>query len=87
MKALCAILGLVLLAGCNANETARPVKLDKGSYAGLRDGEIGEQTRMALAQRIGGQIGGPVRLATDGPATNMPQGEAPPAGRITGQNY
>ncbi|MBI3443956.1 MAG: hypothetical protein HY055_00960 [Magnetospirillum sp.] len=87
MKALTALIGLALLTGCTANEKARPVKLDKGTYMGLRDGEIAAPTRLALAQRIAGQIGGTVRLATDGPATNMPMGEAVPSGRVTGQNY
>lgn len=84
-RLLAAILMSALsLAACKAEERGHQVKLDKGSYTGPRDGEISDATRQALAARLANQSDGIDRLAAQGP---IPTGEAPPAGRIAGQNY
>jgi hypothetical protein len=75
---------VLALAGCKAEEQGRQVKLDKGSYAGFRDGEITPATRQALTTRQARQSDGVARLTAEGP---IPTGEAAPAGRIAGQNY
>jgi hypothetical protein len=79
-----AVLCLLVLAGCKGEEMGRQIKLEKGSYMGLRDGEIAPVTRAALDQRITSQSDGIARLATNGP---IPSGEAAPTGRITGQKF
>ncbi|EME71316.1 hypothetical protein H261_03938 [Paramagnetospirillum caucaseum] len=78
------LLCLVALAGCKGDETGRQIKLDKGTYLGLRDGEIAPATRAALQQRIAGQSDGIARLTANGV---IPTGEAAPSGRITGQKF
>ena len=87
VRPLLAALALVLLVGCNAEERAHVVKLDKGGYAGAADAILSDSTRLALRQRVA--------LLTDGPAEIMvPAGTAilapantPASGRISGQNY
>ncbi len=79
-----ALTALLVLAGCKGEEMGRQIKLDKGTYAGPRDGEIDPSTRLALQQRIAGQNDGIARLTTDGV---IPTGEAAPMGRITGQKF
>ncbi len=75
---------LLVLVGCKGEEMGRQIKLEKGSYVGLRDGEIAPATKAALDQRIASQSDGIARLATNGP---IPSGEAAPSGRITGQKF
>ncbi|MDO8606600.1 MAG: hypothetical protein Q7R40_08695 [Phaeospirillum sp.] len=80
-------LGLVLLAGCNAEERGHAIKLDKGVYAGASDSVLSDATRLALNQRMIWQTDGPARVATaTGPAA-MPSGTAAVTGRMAGQNY
>lgn len=78
------LLAVLALAACKGEEMGRQVKLDKGTYMGLRDGEIDPSTRQALQHRIAGQNDGIARLATNGP---IPTGEAAPTGRIAGQKF
>lgn len=79
-----ALVCLLALAGCKGEEMGRQIKLDKGTYLGVRDGEIAPATRAALDQRIASQSDGIGRLTTNGP---IPTGEAAPLGRITGQKF
>jgi hypothetical protein len=79
-----ALLCLLALAGCKGEEMGRQLKLEKGTYAGFRDGEITPATREALQQRITSQSDGIARLATNGV---IPSGEAAPTGRIAGQKF
>lgn len=79
-----ALVCLLALAGCKGEEMGRQIKLDKGTYMGLRDGEIAPATRAALDQRIASQNDGIARLTTNGV---IPTGEATPSGRITGQKF
>ncbi|BAE51477.1 hypothetical protein [Paramagnetospirillum magneticum] len=79
-----AVLCLLALAACKGEEMGRQIKLDKGTYAGLRDGEITPATRESLQQRIASQNDGIARLATSGV---IPTGEAAPTGRIAGQKF
>ncbi|WP_096701751.1 hypothetical protein [Magnetospirillum sp. 15-1] len=79
-----ALMALLALAGCKGEEMGRQIKLDKGTYTGLRDGEIDPSTRQALQQRIASQNDGIARLTTNGV---IPTGEATPSGRITGQKF
>lgn len=78
------VMSALALAACKADERSHQVKLDKGSYTGPRDGEIGDATRLALAARQLRQSDGVARLSTEGP---IPAGSAVPDGRIAGQNY
>lgn len=75
---------LLALAACKGEEMGRQIKMEKGSYMGLRDGEITPATRAAMQQRIASQSDGIARLATNGP---IPTGEAAPTGRIAGQKF
>ena len=83
--ALAAMLAAALaLAACKADEQGRQVRLDKGTYAGPRDGEIAPDIRQALLTRLARQSDGIARLTTEGP---VPTGEAAPTGRIVGQKF
>lgn len=82
---IAAILGLGLLAGCNAEERGHVVKLDKGGYAGAPDNVLPDATRLTLRNRAMGQSDGAADIAVgDGPE---PDGATPASGRISGQNY
>ncbi|CAA7616649.1 conserved exported hypothetical protein [Candidatus Terasakiella magnetica] len=81
------VLGLGLLAACNAEERAHVVKLDKGGYAGPQDGEITDTVRTALGLRIALQSEGPGRVAVVPGIGEMPEGQSPITGRIAGQKF
>ena len=44
-----------LLAGCNEEEQARPIHLEKGVYRGAVDSQLSADQVRALQQRWGGQ--------------------------------
>ena len=48
-------LGAVLLVGCNDEEAARPIHMEKGVYRGASDTPLGSDTVQALQQRSAGQ--------------------------------
>jgi len=87
--AVVAILGLVLLSGCIAEERARAVRLDKGGYAGAvaADQVISDATREALRQRVAPQAEGAGKVMVSADAAVMPSGEAAASGRIAGQKF
>lgn len=78
---------VVLLAGCNADERARPISLEKGSYRGAADTELSDATRQNLAkrtalQRFEGALAQPLR-PSEAPATSATAIE----GRVAGQRF
>lgn len=78
--------GLVLLAACVADERAKPLGLDKGTYRGPADSELSDATRRLLAQRLAlqrfeGALSQPLRPDTPPPAP------AAVEGRIAGQRF
>ena len=48
-------LSAVALAGCNDEEAARPIHLEKGAYKGAADTTLAPQQVQALQQRSGNQ--------------------------------
>ena len=48
-------LGAALLVGCNDEEAARPIHLEKGVYRGAADTPLGPDAVQALQQRSAGQ--------------------------------
>ncbi len=48
-------LGAAVLAGCNDEEQARPLHLEKGVYKGAADAPLTPQQLDALRQRASGQ--------------------------------
>lgn len=79
---------LVLVAGCDADERARPVSLEKGTYRGPADTELSEATRQTLAKRVAlqrfeGALSQPLRPSQP-PAAVSP---AAVEGRIAGQRF
>ncbi|CAA7626181.1 hypothetical protein [Magnetospirillum sp. SS-4] len=86
--AVAAILGLVLLSGCVAEERARAVRLDKGGYAGTTaDQAVSDATREALRQRVAPQAEGAGKVMVSADAAVMPTGDAAASGRIAGQKF
>lgn len=81
-----AVLALVL-AGCNADERAHVVKLDKGVYAGAADTQLSDATREMLKNRAQFQRFGADLHQALRPATAPMGGAAPVTGRAAGQNY
>lgn len=78
---------LVLLAGCNADERAKPVSLEKGTYRGPADTELSDATRQTLTrraslQRFEGALSQPLR-PSEPPAAAATAIE----GRVAGQRF
>ena len=48
-------LGAAFLAGCNDEEAARPIHMEKGVYRGAADTPLGSDTVQALQKRSAGQ--------------------------------
>lgn len=77
----------LLLAGCNADERARPVKLDKGAYKGPADTELSDATRDQLARRVAFQkFEGGLSQALR-PSEPPAAGAAAIDGRVAGQRF
>lgn len=87
MKAFVAIMAVIVLAGCNADERGHAVKLDKGGYAGKADTALSDATREALRSRALWQSDGPAKVAASAGIAVMPTGEAAASGRIAGQKF
>ncbi|MGE5516629.1 MAG: hypothetical protein ACM31D_12495 [Bacteroidota bacterium] len=87
IRIICLAVPVALLAGCNADERAHVVKLDKGVYQGAADTPLSNGTRDALLARVQNQrFGAELHQALR--PTQAPDG-APVAidGRVAGQNY
>lgn len=81
-----AVLALTL-AGCNADERAKTISLEKGLYRGPADTELSDATRQSLVkraalQRFEGALSQPLRPSEPpaAAATNID-------GRIAGQRF
>ena len=55
IRITCMAAMVALLAGCNADERAHAVKLDKGVYRGASDTQLSDATRAALKERVQNQ--------------------------------
>jgi outer membrane murein-binding lipoprotein Lpp len=86
-RTIAAILGLVLLSGCIAEERSHPVRSDKGGYAGTADQAISDATRDTLRRRVAAQAEGPAKVMVQTEPAVMPMGETAPSGRIAGQKF
>ncbi|WP_454018988.1 hypothetical protein [Azospirillum sp. Marseille-Q6669] len=53
--AMALLLVTPLLAGCNEEEQARPIHLEKGAYRGAADSPLSADQVQALQQRSAGQ--------------------------------
>ncbi|HLO75779.1 MAG TPA: hypothetical protein VK196_04915 [Magnetospirillum sp.] len=87
IRITCLAAALGLLAGCNADERAHVVKLDKGTYAGAADTQLSDATRAVLReraqlQRFGADLHQALRPSEPPPATAVTVD-----GRMAGQNY
>lgn len=87
IRITCLGVSLALLAGCNADERAHAVKLDKGVYQGAADTPLSNATRDALMARVQNQRFGADLHQALRPA--QAPGGTPVAvdGRMAGQNY
>ncbi|MBC7953957.1 MAG: hypothetical protein H7Z12_19330 [Rhodospirillaceae bacterium] len=81
-----ALVTLVLLAGCNADERGHVVSLDKGVYKGAADTQLSDATRETLKQRAQFQrFGADLNQALR--PDQAPMAGAAIEGRVSGQNY
>lgn len=87
IRITCLAIALALLAGCNADERAHVVKLDKGVYAGAADTQLSDATRDALKNRVQNQRFGADLHQALRPAAAPMGGTASVDGRMAGQNY
>lgn len=87
IRITCLAATMALLAGCNADERAHVVKLEKGVYRGATDTQLSDATRDALKARIQNQRFGADLHQALRPA--QAPGGAPVTvdGRMAGQNY
>lgn len=79
---------LTLLAGCNADERAKPISLEKGLYRGPADIELSDATRQSLVgrtalQRFEGALSQPLRPGAPPPAAAATTID----GRVAGQRF
>lgn len=81
-----AVLALAL-AGCNADERAHAVKLDKGVYRGAADTQLSDATRAALNDRVQNQRFGADLHQALRPAAAPGGPTVAVDGRVAGQNY
>jgi hypothetical protein len=82
-----ALAALALLAGCNSDERAKVVKLDKGVYRGAADTQLTDAARTALNQRVQQQrFGADLNQALRPAAAPEPKAVTV-EGRVSGQNY
>lgn len=76
-----------LLAGCNADERAHVVKLDKGVYTGAADSRLSDATRAELRERVQNQRFGADLHQALRPVEAPGRASVNVDGRVAGQNY
>ncbi len=85
---IASLVALTLLAGCNADERAKPISLEKGLYRGPADTDLSDSTRATLVkraslQRFEGALSQPLRPSAPPPAGAT----AAIDGRVAGQRF
>lgn len=76
-----------LLAGCNAEERAHAVKLDKGVYRGATDTQLSDPARAALKERAQFQRFGADLHQALRPVEAPGHATVTVDGRVAGQNF
>ncbi|MGE5476387.1 MAG: hypothetical protein ACM3Q1_07015 [Bacteroidales bacterium] len=87
IRITCLTAAALLLAGCNADERAHVVKLNKGVYEGAPDTQLSDATRSTLKDRVQNQRFGADLHQALRPAEAPGGASVTVDGRMTGQNY